>query len=94
MIVHMGSDAFVNGAHILLVLDAAKAHQAEHKAWINKARREGRLIQLPGGNPKCIIITARPKEKARHAQVILSPVAASTIRKRMAEGKRKQALDG
>lgn len=86
MILHIGADVAVASEDVLMILNLNAERATAHTEYLAHMRSQGRVRQLPGGNPKCAVVVAKRTRGTRGAQVLLSPVNTATILKRDAQG--------
>ena len=75
MFVHLGGNKMIRTREIIAILDASSPHIFP---FVDKARREGRFVEIAPQDVKSFIVTG--------TLVYASPISSNTLMKRASEG--------
>ena len=85
MFVHIGNDYIINDREIIAVFDIDNSSISKKtREFLNKAEKEGRIINISTDIPRSFIVCEKEKRKNI---VYLSQLSSSTILKRIEKGK-------
>ena len=73
---HLGADWFVPQRELLAILNVETAIGADTQVFLQRARAEGRVVSVPDGPPKSLVVTVDAKGCPR---VYLSPISSATL---------------
>ncbi len=76
MYMYIGADVLVDGSKVVAILNMDCVERSrETKSFMESNEKEGKVVDVSGGEPKAVVVTAD--------EVYLCPVSVGTLRKRI-----------